>query len=125
MYLVDTNVLILAINKKEPDYSFLQQIIMKNELHLSVVSVGEFLSRSTFEEEEELEKLIKNFPVLLVDLETARLAAEYRKKFLKKKRIQLLDYFIAAQAKLNNLILITRNIVDFPMKDIKIKMPSR
>ncbi len=123
MYLVDTNVLILAIDKKEPDYRFLQQIILKNELYLSVVSIGEFLSRATAGEEQEIEKLIKHFPVLLIDLETAKLAAKYRKKFLKIKRTQLLDYFLAAQAKLNNLTLVTHNKSDFQMKDIKIISP--
>lgn len=65
----------------------------------------------------------QNSPILEVNLEVARLAGEYRKKFLKKKRIQLLDYFLAAQAKLNNLILVTHNKSDFPMKDIKVISP--
>lgn len=123
MYLPDTNVLILAIDKKEPDHGFLKQIILKNKLYLSVVAISEFLSRATSGEEEEIEEIIKHFPVLSIDLETAKLAAEYRKKFLKVKRIQLLDYFIAAQAKLNTLTLVTNNKSDFPMKDIKIISP--
>lgn len=123
MYLIDTNVLILAINKKEPDYSFLKNLILKNKLYLSVVSIGELLSQATEGEEEEIEELIRNLPIIEVDLKTARLAAEYRKKFLKKRRIQLLDYFIAAQAKLNNLTLVTNNKADFPMKDLKVISP--
>lgn len=123
MYLVDTNILVLAIAQKEPDYSFLQKIILKNQLYISVICIGEYLSKATIEEEGEIDKLINKFSVLSVNLEVARSAASYRKKFLKVKRIQLLDYFLAAQAKLNNLILVTHNKSDFPMKDIKIISP--
>lgn len=123
MYLIDTNVLILAIDQKNPDYSFLQRIIAKNQFFLSVICIAEFLSRASEGEEMELNKLLADFPVLGVDLDTARLAGEYRKKFLKKRRIQLLDYFLAAQAKLNHLTLVTNNKIDFPMKDIKVISP--
>lgn len=123
MYLVDTNVLILGIDKKSPDYGFLQKIISKNQLFLSVITIAEFLSQASEGEEMELEKLLNKFPILGVDLKIAQLAGEYRKKFLKQKRIQLLDYFLAAQAKLHGLTLVTNNKSDFPMKDIKITSP--
>jgi|SRR3990167_9188676 len=123
MYLVDTNILVLAIDQKEPDYSFLQKIILKNQLYLSVICIGEYLSKATIEAEEEIDKLINTFPILPIDLEIAKIAAEYRKKFLKTKRGQLLDYFLAAQAKLNKLTLVTHNKADFPMKDIKVISP--
>lgn len=123
MYLVDTNILIPAIAQKEPDYSFLQKIISKNQLYLSVICIGEYLSKATVEEESEIDKLVQNFPPLSVDLNIARLAASYRKKFWKAKRILLLDYFLAAQAKLNDLTLVTHNKSDFPMRNIKIITP--
>lgn len=123
MYLVDTNILVLAIAQKEPDYEFLQKIILKNQLYISVICIGEYLSKATVEEEKEIDKLINKFSVLPVNLEVARLAASYRKKFLKTRRVQLLDYFLAAQAKLNDLTLVTHNKSDFPMKDVKIITP--
>lgn len=123
MYLVDTNILVLAIDQKEPDYSFLQKIILKNQLYISVICIGEYLSKATPEAEKEIDKLINTFPILPVDLEVAKVAAEYRKKFLKTKRGQLLDYFLAAQAKLNKLALVTHNKSDFPMTDIRIITP--
>ncbi len=124
MYLVDTNVLILAIDNKEPAHSFLQKIILKGQLYLSVIAIAEFLARSSDDEDAELEKLLATFPIIEIDLQVSRLAAGYRKKFLKIRRVQLLDYFLAAQAKLNNLTLVTNNKADFPMKDIKIISPS-
>lgn len=124
MYIVDTNVLILGIRKKDPDYSFLQKVILKQQLYLSCIAIGEYLSGATPEEETEIENLILNFTVLPVDLAVARLAGIYKKQFLKTKRIQLLDYFIAAQAKLHGLTLVTHNKADFPMKDIRIITPK-
>lgn len=123
MYLLDTNVLILAIKGSEPDKNLLKYVISKSKLYLSIISVTEFLSQASEEEEMKFNKLIERFPILYIDLETAKLAAEYRKRFLKTRRIQLLDYFIAAQAKLHKLTLVTRNIADFPMRDIKIISP--
>lgn len=123
MYLIDTNVLILAIKGLEPDKSFLKKAISQKKVYLSVISVGEFLSQATVEAEEKLNELIVRFPSLHVNLEIAKLAASYRKKSLKQKRIQLLDCFLAAQAKLNNLTLVTNNKADFEVKDIKIIAP--
>lgn len=123
MFLLDTNVLILGIKGFDPDKSFLEKAISKNKLCLSVISVAEFLSQASNEAENELDKLTRIFPTLLVDEKAARIAAEYRKKFLKNRRVQLLDYFLAAQAKIHNLTLVTNNKSDFPMKDIKIIKP--
>ena len=123
MYLVDTNVLILALGKVEADKSFLKQAISKKQLYLSVVSVSEFLSQASQEAKDKLEGLILHFPVLPVDLETARIASSYRQDFLKQRRGQLLDYFLAAQAKLKGLTLVTHNKADFPMRDIKVITP--
>lgn len=124
MYLVDTNVLILALKSIEPDKSFLKRVISQKKLYLSAISVGEFLTQATKEAEDKLNKLTVRFPVLPIDLEVARVAASYRKNFLKRRRIQLLDYFLAAQAKMQNLTLVTNNKADFPMKDIKVISPG-
>lgn len=124
MYLLDTNVLILGIKAEEPDKSFLRGVISEKKLYISVISIGEFLSQASEEEEKKFNELILRSPILSVDLETAKMAALYYKTFLKKKRKQLLDYFMAAQAKINHLILVTNNKADFPMRDIKVISPQ-
>lgn len=123
MYLFDTNVLILAIKGIDPDKSFLKKAISRKQVCISAISVGEFLSQAERESESKFNSLAKQFPILIIDLETARVAAQYRKRFLKTRRAQLLDYFLAAQAKLNNLTLVTHNKANFPMKDIKVVSP--
>ena len=124
MFLIDTNVLILAIKGLEPDKSFLKKAISKKKLYLSVITVGEFLSQASEEAEEKLNELIIRFPTLSINLEIAKLAALYRKNSLKQNRVQLLDCFIAAQAKLHNLTLVTNNKADFPHKGIKVISPN-
>jgi len=123
MYLPDTNVFILAAEAKEPDKRFLEKAIAKKQIYLSVIAIGEFLSQASDEAETKFNALIARFPILTVDLETAKLAAEYRNLSFKTKRVHLLDCFLAAQAKLNNLTLVTNNKSDFPMKDIKVITP--
>lgn len=123
MILADTNVLIQAILGEEPDKSYLDKAIKNRDLIFSVISVSEFLAQASTKEERIIEELISTFPVLLIDLETAKIASKYRKQFLKTKRAHLLDCFLAAQAKLNGLTLVTHNKSDFPMQDIKIISP--
>lgn len=125
MYLPDTNVFIQALNKVEPENSFLENLILKNGLFISCVTISEFLVKGTDEERDRFEYLLAVFPVLDVNLEVARVAADYRKMLIKRRsRILLLDCFVAAQAKVHHLTLVTNNKADFPMKDIKIITPK-
>lgn len=123
MYLLDTNIFILGLKGEEPEASFLKKTIQNNKLVISSVVIGEFLSKVTEQEAEPFYILVNNFKVLSVDKEVAKLAAEYRKESFKTKRVHLLDCFLAAQAKINKLTLVTNNKSDFPMKDIKIITP--
>jgi len=62
---------------------------------------------------------LDKFGSLPVDTATARLAADYRKKFLKKgRKLPLADCLIAATCKLYKATLVTFNTTDYPMKDI-------
>ena len=124
MFLVDTNVVIRAIAGQEPDAKFLRRAIEKNEVCLSVITLAEFFTRASQKEEGVFEKLVQAFPVFSIDEETARIAAFYRKRFLKKTRAKLLDFLLAAQAKVHKATFVTNNRSDFPMKDILVIAPS-
>lgn len=121
--LPDTNIFIKAAKGYLPEANFLSKAIKKKQIFISVVVVGEFLARAEAEEEKSFEELTAYFNVLPIDLEVAKIAAEYRKNSLKNTKVHLLDCFLAAQAKYHNLILVTNNKADFPMKDIKIVKP--
>lgn len=123
MYLIDTNILILGFAGKDPEARFLRRAIESDLVRVSVVTAVEFFTRATPKEVRAMNKLLVAFPVLEINLKTSRLAADYRRKFLKKTRVSLLDCLIAAQAKEHKLVLVTNNKADFPMKDIKVISP--
>jgi len=123
IFLPDTNIFILGFQQGTIEAEFLDEIISKGNLYISVVVVSEFLANADNSEIMNFEKLLNTFIVLPVDTEVAIQAAEYRRQSLKKKRSEMLDCFLAAQAKLNNLTLVTNDKSDFPMKDIKVITP--
>lgn len=122
-YLPDTNIFIMAAKGYLPQAKFLSTAIKKKQVMISSVVAGEFLAKANTEEEKSFEGLLSQFNIIPVSLEVARVAAKYRKDSLKNKRVHMLDCFLAAQAKLHNLTLVTHNKADFPMKDIKIITP--
>lgn len=108
-------------SKREKE--FLSQAVDRGELVLSVITVAEVLAKATNEEEQIFRDLMNRFPVLTVDLEVSEIAVEYRKQSIKTKRVHLVDCFLAAQAKINKLVLVTNNKADFPMTNIKVITP--
>jgi predicted nucleic acid-binding protein len=126
MYLLDTNIFIrgLSVGFKS-ETTFLQQIVSDKKIAISVVVVAEFLVKANSDEIGIFNKLLKEFGSLSIDEEMAKIAAEYRKQFLRKtKQGFLLDCFLAAQAKIHDFVLVTNDLADFPMKDISIMSPS-
>ncbi|OGH23851.1 MAG: hypothetical protein A2698_01970 [Candidatus Levybacteria bacterium RIFCSPHIGHO2_01_FULL_42_15] len=124
MFIPDTNILIYAFEGKEPFASLLVEWTKKKTLALSVIAVAEFMVGATDEEIERLGILVESVEVYKIDYEIGKLAAMYRREFLrKKKKAFLLDCMLAATAKVHNLTLVTVNKADFPMKDIKILEP--
>lgn len=119
-YLPDTNIFIRAAKGYSPESGFLSKTIRKRQVVISTVVAAEFLVKASNVEQKTFENLLSEFVIIGVDIEVAKLAAEYRKQSFKTKRVHLLDCFLAAQVKLKNLILVTNNKSDFPMKDIKI-----
>lgn len=123
-FLPDSNIFIRASKGFTTELKFINNQIEKNELIISAVVIGEFYTKATEDEKRMFDKLVVRFGVLGIDEDIAKLAGEYRREFIKKlKRVYLLDCFLAAQAKLNNLILVTHNKADFPMRDVKIISP--
>jgi|SRR3989344_7643156 len=124
MYLIDTNIVIRALKGNEPEASFLKQYILKKKVSISVVVVAEFYADASSEDKEIFNELISKLPILIVDVNTAQIAGDYRQQFARKtNRSFLSDCFLASQAKLHKLTLVTNNKKDFPMKDIKIISP--
>lgn len=122
-YLPDANIFIRATKGDYRESNFLKKAIEKKEIVISSVVVAEFLVKADGKEERVFKELLSVFPVISIDGEVAKLSAKYRKESLKIKRVQMLDCFLAAQAKIHNFTLVTNNKADFPMKDIRIVTP--
>ena len=123
MFLIDTNVLILASKHSDPDYQFLRESLQTSKVCISTITIAEFLIKATRTEKNFFEMILTKMNILIIDEAVARQAADYRSKFLKSRRIVLLDYLIAAQAKIHKLTLATNNKADFHMKDLKVILP--
>lgn len=123
-YLPDANIFIRAAKGDPAASKFLDKAVKKGKIVISSVVIAEFLVKSDSQEERSFKSLLTAFPIVPVDANVAELAAKYRRESLKTKRVQMLDCFLAAQAKLNNLTLVTHNKSDFPMKDIRIISPK-
>lgn len=124
MYLPDTNVLIVGVKKKEsPEAFFLRNCANKSVL--SVIVISEFLSKASLSEEKMISRLRERIPILDITEDIAVQAGKYRKAWLKKKsKGYLIDCYLAAQAKLHNLTLVTNNTRDFQFKGIKVVSPK-
>lgn len=123
MFLPDTNIFISASKNNVKETNFLRQIISQNEIKISVVVIGEYYAKADYDAKQKFDRLLTQFEILNIDERIAKIAGEYRKQMLRTNRTQILDCFLAAQAKIHNLTLVTNNKSDFPMKDIKIISP--
>lgn len=122
-YLPDTNIFIRAAKGYSPESEFLSKAVKKEQVVISAIVAAEFLAKANAVEQQAFEELLSKFMILGIDLGVVKMAAEYRRRSLKLKRVHLLDCFLAAQAKLNHLTLVTGDKTDFPMKDIKVITP--
>ncbi len=124
-YLLDTNILLEAFWGKEPAARLVKNWITEGKITLCPIPVAEILSKATEEESEKIKILVRKFGVLPIDEKVAEIAGNYRFEFSRKtKKVYLLDCFMAAVAKKNNLTLLTHNVKDYPMKDIEVINPK-
>lgn len=121
LYLLDTNILIYALANKKPWASRFRKWIKNKQAAISAITAAEFLTGASPQEAKKFELFLDEFGTLPVETSTARLAAEYRKEFLRQGRnLKLPDCLIAATAKYYQATLVTSNLADYPMKDIAI-----
>ncbi len=90
-----------------------------NKCHLSVISIAELYSNLFPTEYEVVEMLLSALKVVNLDSIIAKLGGNYRMKFYRSHGLKLPDALIAATAKINEAILITKNLKHFPMDDIQ------
>lgn len=122
-YLPDTNIFILGLKNHSPESDILK--FSAHKMALSVVVIAEFYPKASSQDLKIFDVISGKLPILNIDFEIAKQAGLYRKsQFQKKRKSYLNDCFLAAQAKLNNLTIVTNNKSDFQFKDIKVVSPK-
>jgi len=120
--LADTNIWVAYFRGEEPIASEMAGLVVGEELVVSVVVMAEFLVGATKRERQEFEALVGEIGVIDVNWQIASLAADLRRKFLrKKKKVLLLDCLVAATAKLVGAELWTLDRKDFNFALVKMK----
>ena len=117
-YLVDSNIIIYHLNGEKKATEFL--IKYYEEIAISQITFIEVLSFPfTQEEEKSVEELLNAFKILDLTKEIAKQAVKNRRL----RKIKIPDNIILSTAMVHNLVLVTRNIKDFKLFDIKIIDP--
>ena len=115
--LIDTDIIIDHFRGNE-SFGLLISDQSQNICYISVITIAEIYSLIYSHEYELIEKLANQLKVLNVDAQIAKLAGAYRMTYCKSHALNIPDGLIASTAKINDLILISKNIRHFPMDDI-------
>ncbi len=119
MYIFDSNILIYA---SQNEYSFLRNLFGNNHHSVSLISYLEVVGYHKLlpDEKHFYAELFKLLIVESITTETIQIATNLRQQ----KKMSIGDSIIAATALQHNLILVTRNTIDFSwIENIKLQNP--
>lgn len=124
-YLLDTNVIIDYLRGDPVKVALLQKYVSMGSLIYSCeITVAEIFSGMRESEREDTESFLNTLYYAPIDQSTAKNAGEFRKIYRAKgKQITLADALITSVAITHNLILLTDNIKDYPMPELKKEKP--
>lgn len=121
-FLVDTSVLVDALNGRNGRPVLLERLIEQgHSLACCAVNVAEVYAGMRPKEERVTRALLESLSFLDLTWEVARRAGEIRREWGSRGRtLSVADCLIASAAMAHDAILITDNVKDFPMKDLKL-----
>ncbi len=121
-YLVDTNIIIDVLKPKRGRHELLKQLVEQGHmLACCSINITEVYAGLRPAEETRTEELLRRFDYYEITREIARRAGLLRREYARKgKTLSLADATIAAVALAHDLTLITDNVKDYPMPDIKL-----
>jgi predicted nucleic acid-binding protein len=122
VFLLDTTVIVDAINGKRDRGRFLDDLLaQRNLLACCSINVTEVYAGMRPHEAKVTEAFLRSFKFYEVTWEIARLAGELKNEWAKKGHtIALPDVTISAVALANGLTLVTDNRKHFPMPDLRL-----
>jgi predicted nucleic acid-binding protein len=122
-FLLDSSVIIDAINEKRNRNQFLVDLIEQqgHTLACCAINVAEIYAGMRPMEEQRTTTLLRSLKFYPIPFPVAELAGRLKRDYRKKGRtFSLTDILIAAVAIHYQLTLITDNTKDFPMKDLQL-----
>jgi tRNA(fMet)-specific endonuclease VapC len=122
-YLLDTNVLVLAIRGRERGLGLLRELAGSGaKMGCSVITVGEIYAGMRQHEATRTAELLEQLDVYPVTLEIAKHAGTVKNEWrIKGYTLTLADTLIAATAIRHRMVLVTDNRKDFPMAELEIR----
>lgn len=123
IYLLDTSVIIDALNGKRNRAQLLDELVMTggHSFGCCSINVTEVYAGMRPHEESGTERLLGSFALLPVTFAVARLAGLLKREHSKRGKVLTVpDATIAAVAIHHGFPLITDNVKDFPMKELQL-----
>ena len=123
IYLLDTNIIIDALNEKRNRTEFLIDLTERQGHYLACcpINVAEVYAGMRPKEESKTKALLHSLQLFPITLAVAELAGLLKRDHAKKGvTLSLTDCIIAAVAIHNRITLITDNVKDFPMKEVSL-----
>lgn len=125
-YLLDTTVLVDHVRRGPGLSGFLLSLLAQgDDLATSCVNVAELEQGLLLNERKAADTLLDRLDFLPTTREAARRAGHYLSHFRAHGRtLQLPDALIAGTARVHGAVLVTHNVQDFPMRDIRVVSPD-
>ncbi len=125
-HLLDTTVLIAHLRGDQQVTSFILDLASRGHLPcVSCVNVAEIERGIRPKERKAAEALLDRLGFLTTTREAAVRAGRYQAEFSRRGHtIQLADAMVAGTARIHGAILVTDNIADFPMRDLRVMQPG-
>lgn len=124
-YLLDTTVLIAHLRGDEEVASFVLDLTSRgHSLCVNCVNVAEIARGIRPREREAAGALLDRLAFLVTSKEAAVRAGRYQAEFEKRGQTVLLaDALMAGTARVHGAVLVTDNVADFPMRDVRVQRP--
>jgi len=125
LYLLDTTVLIAHMRGDEATTSLLLDLLAdRHSLGTTCVNVAEVERGIRPKERKAADALLTRLRFLETTREAATRAGRYQAEFDRRGvTIHTADALVAGTARAHGAILLTDNVRDFPMRDIKVEVP--
>ena len=125
-YLLDTTVLIAHLRGDEEVTSFMLDLSSRgHSLCVSCVNVAEIERGIRPKERKAATALLDRLVFLVTTEEAAIRAGRYQAELQRRGRtLHLADALVAGTARAHGAVLVTDDVADFPMRDIRVQRPT-